>query len=83
MTRYFFDTSALVKHYHVETGTDLVDRFIHEPGAELASATSRARSPRNAKGCRGRNGSAGADGEAELNRLSSPAHQESALRRTL
>lgn len=38
MTRYFFDTSALVKHYHVETGTDLVDRFIHEPGAELVIA---------------------------------------------
>ena len=25
MARYFFDTSALVKHYHAEAGTDVVD----------------------------------------------------------
>lgn len=35
MTRSFFDTSALVKHYHPETGTTAVDRLINEPGAEL------------------------------------------------
>jgi uncharacterized protein len=38
MARYFFDTSALVKHYHAETGTELVDRFIGEAGAELLIA---------------------------------------------
>jgi uncharacterized protein len=38
MARYFFDTSALVKHYHAETGTDAVDRVIHEAGAELLIA---------------------------------------------
>ena len=38
MARYFFDTSALVKHYHSETGTDAVDRMIGEPGAELLIA---------------------------------------------
>ncbi len=34
MARYFFDTSALVKHYHPEDGTDAVDRIIDEAGAE-------------------------------------------------
>jgi len=38
MARYFFDTSALVKHYHVEAGTDLVDQVIDEVGAELLIA---------------------------------------------
>ena len=38
MTRYFLDTSALVKHYHNELGTDAVDRFIGEAGAELLIA---------------------------------------------
>jgi hypothetical protein len=38
MAHYFFDTSAQVKHYLVETGTDAVDRFIDEPGAELLIA---------------------------------------------
>jgi predicted nucleic acid-binding protein len=38
MARYFFDTSALVKHYHAETGTDVVDRVINEAGAELLIA---------------------------------------------
>jgi len=33
MPLYFFDTSALVKHYHAEAGTDVVDRLIGEPGA--------------------------------------------------
>ena len=38
MVRYFFDTSALVKHYHAEAGTETVDRLIDEPGAELLIA---------------------------------------------
>jgi uncharacterized protein len=38
MARYFFDTSALVKHYHAETGTDAVDRVIGEGSAELLIA---------------------------------------------
>lgn len=35
MSRSFFDTSALVKHYHPEVGTASVDRLLDEPGAEL------------------------------------------------
>ncbi|WP_165233349.1 type II toxin-antitoxin system VapC family toxin [Aquisphaera insulae] len=35
MARSFFDTSALVKHYHPESGATTVDRLIGEPGAEL------------------------------------------------
>jgi predicted nucleic acid-binding protein len=35
MARYYFDTSALVKHYHAEAGTVTVDRLINESGAEL------------------------------------------------
>ncbi len=35
MARSFFDTSALVKHYHPDTGTTAVDRLINESGAEL------------------------------------------------
>jgi hypothetical protein len=38
MSRSFFDTSALVKHYHAEAGTGAVDRIIAEPGAELLIA---------------------------------------------
>jgi uncharacterized protein len=38
MARYFFDTSALEKHYHAEAGSDAVDRIIGEPGAELMIA---------------------------------------------
>ena len=38
MPRYFFDTSALVKHYRAENGTDAVDRIIDEEGAELLIA---------------------------------------------
>lgn len=38
MARSFFDTSALVKHYHPEAGTVAVDRIIAEPGAELLIA---------------------------------------------
>jgi predicted nucleic acid-binding protein len=35
MARSFFDTSALVKHYHPESGTAEVDRLIGETGAEV------------------------------------------------
>ena len=35
MAHYFFDTSALVKHYHAEAGTAAVDRIIGTPAAEL------------------------------------------------
>src|SRR3954451_10568669 len=38
MARYFFDTSALVKHYHPEAGTVAVDRIINNPDAELLIA---------------------------------------------
>jgi hypothetical protein len=34
MPRYFFDTSALVKRYHAESGTPEVRRLLTEPGAE-------------------------------------------------
>lgn len=34
MARYFFDTSALVKHYHAEVGTSKVRAILAEPGAE-------------------------------------------------
>lgn len=34
MPRYFFDTSALVKHYHAETGTPEIRRILAEAGAE-------------------------------------------------
>ncbi len=33
MASYFFDTSALVKHYHPEQGTAEVDRILNEPGS--------------------------------------------------
>jgi hypothetical protein len=35
MARYFFDTSALVKNYHVVSGTPEVQRLLSEPGAEI------------------------------------------------
>ena len=34
MPRYFFDTSALVKHYHAEVGTLEVRALLTEPSAE-------------------------------------------------
>jgi predicted nucleic acid-binding protein len=34
MPRYFFDTSALVKRYHAETGTPEVQRLLAVPRAE-------------------------------------------------
>ena len=33
MARYFVDTSALVKRYRAERGTDVVDRLFAEPGS--------------------------------------------------
>jgi predicted nucleic acid-binding protein len=33
MAGYFLDTSALVKYYHPEDGTQEVTRFIEEPGS--------------------------------------------------
>jgi uncharacterized protein len=34
MPRYFFDTSALVKHYHTELGSPKVDLILGESGSE-------------------------------------------------
>jgi uncharacterized protein len=34
MARYFFDSSALIKRYHLESGTFEVRKLITEPGAE-------------------------------------------------
>ena len=34
MPRYYFDTSALVKHYHVELGSPKVDLILGESGSE-------------------------------------------------
>lgn len=36
MTRFFFDTSAVVKRYHTEPGTQAVDAIFTEPGATWA-----------------------------------------------
>ena len=33
MPNHFLDSSALVKHYHAEAGTDEVDRLLAEPNA--------------------------------------------------
>ena len=38
MARSFFDTSALVKHYHNEVGTPKVRAILNEPNAELLIA---------------------------------------------
>src|SRR5690242_9863047 len=38
MPRYYFDTSALIKHYHTETGSADVDRILGEPGSEFLIA---------------------------------------------
>lgn len=35
MARYFFDTSALIKNYHVESGTAEVQRLLSESGSEI------------------------------------------------
>ena len=31
MASYYFDTSALLKHYHPEQGTEAVRRLVHDP----------------------------------------------------
>ncbi len=38
-TTYYFDTSALVKRYHVEEGTSHVDRVFAEPDATFIIAS--------------------------------------------
>ena len=38
MRHYFFDTSALVKHYHAETGSSQVDLILRESGAIFSRA---------------------------------------------
>ncbi len=35
MARYYFDTSALVKRYHLEVGSTDVDRILTEAGSEF------------------------------------------------
>lgn len=35
MSKYFFDTSAIVKRYHREDGSDLIDRLFTESDAEF------------------------------------------------
>ena len=35
MSKYFFDTSAIVKRYHREDGNDLIDRLFTESDAEF------------------------------------------------
>lgn len=35
MARYFFDTSALVKRYHVEEGAEVVEGLFAEPGSSF------------------------------------------------
>ncbi len=36
MTRYFFDTSAIVKYYHAEPGTEEVLKIFAEPERKIA-----------------------------------------------
>ena len=38
MPHYFFDTSALVKHYHTELGSPKVDQILGEAGATFSIA---------------------------------------------
>jgi uncharacterized protein len=33
MSVYYHDSSALIKHYHAEVGTPVVDNILAEPGA--------------------------------------------------
>ncbi|RLB78157.1 MAG: hypothetical protein DRH24_14910 [Deltaproteobacteria bacterium] len=35
MSKYFFDTSAVVKRYHLEDGSDLIDKLFAESDAEF------------------------------------------------
>jgi len=39
MPAYFFDTSALVKRYHVEEGSEKVDEIFNDPGGIFAIAS--------------------------------------------
>ena len=38
MPLFYVDTSALVKRYHVELGSDQVDRLFADPAASLVTA---------------------------------------------
>jgi len=38
MPHYFFDTSALVKHYHTELGSTRVDQILGEAGSDYSIA---------------------------------------------
>ena len=38
MPHYFFDTSALVKHYHTELGSPKVDQILGEAGSASSIA---------------------------------------------
>jgi predicted nucleic acid-binding protein len=38
MPHYFFDTSALVKHYHTELGSPRVDQILGESGSDYSIA---------------------------------------------
>ncbi len=38
MARYFLDSSALVKRYHLEQGTESVDRLFQEPGNRFVAS---------------------------------------------
>ena len=42
MPTYFFDTSALVKHYHTEPGSPNVDRVLGETGGRSFSSRTNA-----------------------------------------
>ncbi|MDA3915744.1 MAG: type II toxin-antitoxin system VapC family toxin [Deltaproteobacteria bacterium] len=35
MSKYFLDTSAIVKRYHSEEGSDFIDRLFAKAGAEF------------------------------------------------
>jgi len=40
MTIYYIDTSAIVKRYHAETGTEVVDKLLDEPSSDDRCYTS-------------------------------------------
>jgi hypothetical protein len=40
MPAYFFDTSALVKRYHVEEGSEKIDQIFNDPEGIFAIAES-------------------------------------------
>ncbi len=39
MPLFYVDTSALVKRYHIESGSDQVDRLFADPGAMFVTAS--------------------------------------------